>query len=181
MRIAWWIYAGVFCGKLVEVALSALRTQLVVKGQKKAGASIAAIEYIFWFFITATAMTRYGSDPLMIVLLALAFALGQIVGSALEEKLALGVSIIHVFFMQKADAEKTAEILRKNGFGLTILTGHGIGEAERPVMILAIQRRHIPRVRALVHDVAPKAVVTLTSAVSIEGGTLPVASHAKLH
>lgn len=172
MLCAWWLYLLVFLGKLVEVSLSSLRSQLIVKGQKWAGSFTAAIEYLFWFTITATVLEKYASDPLMIAMLTLAYALGQMCGSFLEEKLALGVSMVHVFLVTKEEAVQSAKVLRDHGFALTQFGAEGINSQSRTVLLLAVKRRNIPLVRSLIKEVAPKAVITLTPSVSIEGGTL---------
>ena len=87
---SFWVYCVIFSAKLIEVSCSALRSQLIVKGQRWGGALCAAIEFSFWIVITANVLEDFASDPLRIALLIIAYSLGQVVGSWLEAKLALG-------------------------------------------------------------------------------------------
>lgn len=172
MQTAWWIYVLVFLGKLSEVSLSSLRSQLIVKGQRLAGAVIAGIEYLFWFYITATVLEAYSSDLVMILLLVFAYALGQVCGSVLEEKLALGVSMLNAFFLTREDACAASELLRSHGYAVTQFGAEGREKEERAVILLVVRRKSLKNVKSLIRSVAPSAVITLTPSVTIEGGTL---------
>ena len=168
----WWVYAIIFFGKLLEVALATLRTSLIVKGEKILGAAVAALEYAIWILITATVLADFTSDPLKIVVLTLAFSLGQILGACLEEKLALGTSTINAVFSHRDEAENAARMLREKGFALTIFDGEGRENAPRTIIMMTLKRKHVDTAIKLIHKADPKAVISTSQSVSLDGGTM---------
>lgn len=168
----WWVYAIIFLGKLLEVALATLRTSLIVKGEKVLGAIVAAVEYTIWILITDTVLADFTSDPLKIVVLTLAFSLGQILGAYIEEKLALGTCTINAVFSHRHDADKAADMLRQKGFALTIFDGEGRESANRTIVMMTLKRKHVDTAIKLIHKADPKAVISTAQSVSLEGGTI---------
>ncbi|MDD2232656.1 MAG: DUF5698 domain-containing protein [Sphaerochaetaceae bacterium] len=168
----WWVYAIIFFGKLLEVALATLRTQLIVKGERILGALVAALEYMIWILITATVLADFTSDPIKIVVLTLAFSLGQIVGSYIEEALALGTCTINAVFSDRADADKAASLLREKGLALTIFDAEGIQSAPRTVIMMTLKRKLVEGAIKTIHKADPKAVISTAQSVSLEGGTM---------
>lgn len=170
--VEWWIYLVVFAGKLIEVTTSSLRSQLVVKGQRVGGAVTAGFEYLFWFFITATVLEKYSSNYLMVFILALAYALGQVLGSLCEEHLALGVCMLTCVFRERGFALAAAKALREAGFALTLLPGSGWQGESRPIMMLTVKRSLVPTAKRILAQCDSHVVVTLTPSVQLEGGVL---------
>lgn len=173
VRAVWWLYLLVFLGKLAEVSISSLRTQMIVKGQRLVGAILAGIEYVMWFVIVAVALNKYSSDLLMVGLLTISFALGQIIGSFIEEKMALGNCMLNGIFTSRDNAVSAADMLRANGFSLTMFSGEGIGKSERTIIIMTVRRKNLSLVKKMMHDIDSKVVISVTPMVNIEGGTMP--------
>jgi len=169
---SFWVYCVIFSAKLIEVSCSALRSQLIVKGQRWGGALCAAIEFSFWIVITANVLEDFASDPLRIALLIIAYSLGQVVGSWLEAKLALGNCMLSAIFMDEEKAFAAEAILRLQGFSLTRFCASGREKCERTVLVLTVRRRLIPQVKLLIRQADPQAVVSVTPSVEMEGGTL---------
>jgi uncharacterized protein YebE (UPF0316 family) len=163
------IYFFIFFGKLIEVSLSSLRSQLIHKGQRVPGAIIALFEYAFWLMITATALQGFAEDPLKIIVLVIAFASGHVLGSLIEEKMGFGYSTITSIFMDKERARNTSEILRKHGFSLTLINAEGMQGDERTIMVCAIKRKYVPEVKRLLFHSDPEVVVTVQYTQQING------------
>lgn len=163
------IYFFIFFGKLIEVALSSLRSQLIHKGQRVPGAIIALFEYAFWLMITTTALQGFAEDPLKIIVLVIAFASGHVLGSLIEEKMGFGYSTITSIFMDKERARNTSEILRKHGFSLTLINAEGMQGDERTIMVCAIKRKYVPEVKRLLFHSDPEVVVTVQYTQQING------------
>ena len=125
-----WVYIFIFFGKLIEVALASLRSQLIHKGERTVGAIIALLEYSFWLSITASAISGFSDDILKIVILVCAFAAGNVLGSILESKIALGFCTMNCVFTMRDSAVKAAALLRKNGYALTMFSAEGINGAD---------------------------------------------------
>ena len=166
---AWYVYLFIFLGKLIEVALATLRSQLIHKGQRMAGALTAIFEYIFWLSITASALSGFQSYPYKLLVLILAFASGQVLGSWIEERLALGYSTVTSFYSSHKKAMLAADILREHGFALTLLPSLGMDEKVRYTMITSLKRNDVNHVKKLLYDAIPDVVLTVSATQSIHG------------
>ena len=166
------VYLFIFVGKLIEVALSSLRSQLIHKGQRLPGAIIALFEYSFWLMITATALNGFAEDPLKVVILVSAFALGHVCGSLIEEKMGFGYSTITSIFTDVKKAYQTADVLRNNGFALTLIPGEGINGASRITMIIAIKRKQVKECKRMIFSSDPDVVMTIQYTQQINGSLL---------
>lgn len=155
------VYLFLFLGKLIEVSLATLRSQLILKGHRLPGAIIAALEYTFWLCITASAISGFAEDPLRIVVLVLAFALGQIMGSFLEEKLALGYCTIWGIFKTEDSAYKAAEKLRTMGQAVTIIQAEGINGAVRPTLVITVKRKSVNIIRKNLFESDPDVIISV--------------------
>ena len=167
-----WVYFFIFFGKLIEVALASLRQQLIVKGQRLPGAFIALFEYTFWLCITASALTGFADDPFKIVVLVCAFSLGNVVGSFIEERMALGFCSLTAIFMDKEAALSAAARLREQGHALTLIPAEGILGAERTAIVTTAKRRDIASIKEMLFFSDPNVVITVQAAQQVKGATM---------
>lgn len=167
-----YVYFFIFFGKLIEVALASLRSQLIHKGERMLGAVVAVFEYAFWLTITASAITGFADDPIKMVVLIFAFAAGNVLGSLLEEKLALGYCSILCIFQDKDHALQAADLLRSKGYALTIIPSQGMNGAERTTLQITVKRKHVPSIKEIVCSNFPEAVLSVSATQQIIGGTL---------
>lgn len=167
-----WVYFFIFLGKLVEVAFASLRQQLIVKGQRLPGAFIALFEYTFWLCITASVLTGFADDPLKSVVLIFAFAQGNLVGSYIEERMALGFCSLTAIFMDKAAALSAAARLREQGQALTLIPAEGLLGAERTAIITTARKRDITVIKELLFFSDPNVVITVQAAQQVKGATM---------
>ena len=164
------VYLFIFFGKILEVSISTLRTVLINKGMRVVGCIIAAIEYILWLFITASVLTGYQEDPMKAIALTLAFALGNYIGSWMDEKLALGLCAVSVYLPSGAESLQLASFLREKGFGLTVLDGQGIDGEQKYVLQLTLKRKRTNEAIAIINDFTPNAFITVGQVSSVKGG-----------
>ena len=155
------IYIFLFLGKLIEVSLATLRTQLILKGHRLPGAIVAALEYTFWLCITASAISGFAGDPIKIVVLVLAFASGQVLGSILEEKLALGYCTIFSIFTSQEAAYQAADQVRAMGQAVTIFRAEGMEGAVRPTLAITVERKSVASIRKVLLSVDPKVILSV--------------------
>ncbi len=167
-----YVYLFIFFGKLIEVALSSLRSQLIHKGERVLGALVAVFEYAFWLTITASAITGFADDPIKMLVLILAFAAGNVLGSILEEKLALGYCSILCVFMDNSRALLAADQLRSKGYALTIIPSQGMNGADRTTLQITVKRKHVPAIREFIRSHFPETVLSVSATQQIIGGTL---------
>lgn len=167
-----WVYVFIFFGKLIEVALASLRSQLIHKGERTVGAIIALLEYSFWLSITASAISGFSDDVLKIVILVCAFAAGNVLGSILESKIALGFCTMNCVFTMRDSALKAASLLRKNGYALTMFSAEGINGADRTALAITTKRKNIATIKELLFSIDSNVVMSIMMAQQFERGSI---------
>jgi len=90
------IYAGIFIFKAIEEALRTLHIIVVSNGKKWLGAIVQFFVAIIWLVVTGTVIVDIKEDPFKILFYALGSLIGSFLGSALEEKIALGYIVLMV-------------------------------------------------------------------------------------
>ncbi len=164
-----WLYLFIFCGKMIEVAFSTLRITLAGKGQKILGALAGFVEIILWVFIASSVLKDVQSDPWKMVAYCLAFACGIVMGTWLEQMLAVGLTSIQIV-VPAEEAEELGKKLRDSGFGVTILDGRSVDGTERAMVFIQLRRKHVSQAMALARREAPNAVISISDVRSVSGG-----------
>lgn len=167
-----WVYVFIFCGKVLEVTVSTLRIVLINRGIRLVGSLIAIIEVTLWVLIVSTVLASVQSDPLKIVVYAVAFGLGNFLGSLLDEALAFGLASIQVVVPDAAIAHELAAILRKKGFGITVMGAQGIDDQNRYMLLLMIRRKSLKEALQTITGACNNAVITVTDVKAQKGGYL---------
>ncbi len=164
-----WIYFIIFFGKILEVTVSTLRMVLINRGERIKGSIFAFFDVLLWLIITGTVLTGYQEDPIRIVVFALAFAVGNYLGSYFDEKLAFGLSSIEVILDDPNRAQEIATSLRDEDFAVTVLTGIG-RDGTRGVLLLHVKRKNIKKVNSLIKNLQPSACIVVKDAKAVTGG-----------
>jgi uncharacterized protein YebE (UPF0316 family) len=125
-----WIYFIIFFGKITEVTFATLRIVLINRGERVKGSLVALIEVFLWIYVTGTVLVGFQKAPLKVAVFVLAFALGNYLGSWLENKIALGLSTIEIITTD--DTGNLVEVLRANNLGVTVTIGEGKEGAKTP-------------------------------------------------
>ncbi|MEL7601745.1 MAG: DUF5698 domain-containing protein [Bacillota bacterium] len=178
-----WVYLFIFFGKLLEVTTSTLRLVLINRGIRAVGSMIAVLEITLWLIITSTVLSGFQSDPLKIVVYALAFGLGNFMGSWLDEKLAFGLSSIQVVVPDEGSAHTLCDALRGKGYGITSLDVRGMDDQKHYMMLMMIRRKFLNEALDLIAKTSEKAVITVSDVKVQKGGymRMPAGRHFSLH
>lgn len=159
--------ATIFTLRLIDVSLATMRIVLLGRGRKGIAAGLAMLEGVIWVVAFARVMSAGLDDPARIVAFAAGFACGTFVGGLVEERLALGQSFIRI--VAPVNTPQVADALRGEGFGATVINGDGM-EGEVRLTFTVVPRRKVKAVTALVHQVNPRAYVTVDHTSSIDLG-----------
>ena len=166
------VYVFIVVGKIVEVSLGTLSTVLINKGIRIPGILVGIVEYVLWLLITTSVMIGYKEDPIKILFLVSASAIGKYIGMILDEKLAFGLCSVSVYLPSGDESMKLADYLRDNGFAMTILDGHGIDDSKKYVLLLTLKRKRYKELMELISKQSSDAVITVTQVSSFTGGYL---------
>lgn len=164
-----WIYFVIFFGKILEVTVATVRMVLINRGERVKGTILAFFDILLWLVITGTVLQGFQEDPLRMLVFALAFAVGNYMGSWVEDKLAFGLSSIQIVVPQSEESINLAKALRDEGFGVTVVKGTG-RSGERDVMLLYLKRKQIAKAKTTIDENFTGAVIVVSDSRVIRGG-----------
>lgn len=143
--------------RIADVTLGTFRTILVVNAKKYLAASTGFFEVLIWIFAMRY-IVDHMDQTINLFGYALGFALGNVLGITLEEKVALGYVQLNIISRHYTD--KIADTLRKSRFGVTILPAEG-GTGGMAILVIIIRRKDLKAVQKIVDSIDPKAFVTI--------------------
>ena len=128
-------YFLIFFARVLDVSLATMRTLMIVRGEGLIAGCIGFFEVII--YITALNKVVSGlNNPINLIVYALGFATGNLMGSYIEEKLAIGLTTVQIITEQQDICQK----IRKMDFGVTALEGKG-REGTKEVLIVSLPRK----------------------------------------
>ncbi len=163
------IYLLIFLGKILEVSVSTVRIVLINRGERVKGTIIAFFEILLWLAVTGTVLTGFQEDLLRCFVFALAFAVGNYVGSWMEDNLAFGLCSIQVIAPESEQCQEIVNKLRDHQFAVTILKGKG-KDGERELLMLHIKRKRIPQAVEIIKTGMKNAVIVVNDSKVLYGG-----------
>ncbi len=170
------IYFLIFFGKILEVTVSTVRMVLINRGERVKGTILAFFDISLWLVITGTVLQGFQEDPLRMLVFAVAFSVGNYMGSWMEDKLAFGLSSIQVIVPESEESKKLASTLRDEGFGVTVMKGSG-RSGERDVLLLFLKRKQIAQAKTIIDENYAGAVIVVNDSRAIRGGYSSVKLH----
>ncbi len=174
-----WVYVFIFFGTILEVAVATLRIVLINRGVRIVGSLVALIEMTLWLIVTGTVLNGFQSDPIKIIVFVLAFAIGNFIGSWLDEKLAFGLSAIQVVVHDQASANNLMTTLRENGFGVTTMEVQG-KEDVRYMLMLTLRRKSAKEALGIIERTCSHALITMSDVKTQKGGYIRASSSRRL-
>jgi len=119
---AWLIALGIFAARLVNVALDTLRFMFTLRGKRSLSWILGFLGSIIYIVIIGSVLTNLG-NVLNLIGYAAGFATGNVVGMAIEKRLALGFT--HFSIISRDHSTEIADALRDAGFGVTEIPARG--------------------------------------------------------
>lgn len=163
-------YLLIFFARVCDVTLSTVRMILVVRGKRYPAAAIGLVEASIYITALGRVM-RNIDDPLKVLAYGLGFASGTLLGSRVEERLALGHVTLEVIPPEE-NAEELLRAVRTAGYGVTVLTGHGL-KGPKQVLLVSTDRKSLPRLAAIIEEFAPDSFMTVLETRAVRGGVTP--------
>ncbi len=164
----------IFGLRIVDVSMAVFRMILAVRGQRGTAAMIGFFEVLIWLVAVGHALNHLDS-VYHVVGYAGGFAAGNYVGVWLEGRFAIGVNVIRAIFSvpeqspQASAGRRTAKALRREGFAVTELQGHG-RESAVDILNVVVPRKSVPHVLALINEHDAEAFVSVEEVRSTRGG-----------
>lgn len=164
-------YLFIFVARVIDMSLDVIRILMLTKGRKVA-ASIVGFFEISVFIVALNEVLKGGlDDPGKILAYASGFAMGNFVGSMIEERLAMGYVSVQVFPPPQL-SQRFVTVLRQEGFGVTTVTGMG-RDGERIILFLMLKRKDAKKALNILDEIYPNVFYNISDATRIRGGVFP--------
>ena len=167
MEVDLQMLAMIFFINLAYVTLNTLRFLLTMKGYRVIAPLVSMIEITI--YILGLSMDRL-DNPLNLLFYALGYAAGVSIGIKIEDKLALGYTMVTVILPSNTDEEKSLpKILRQEGYGVTQSFGEGL-EGPRLILEILSQRKSEKKLYQTIKAVEERAFIISYEPKYISGG-----------
>lgn len=143
----------IFFARITDVSLGTIRIVMVSRGFKWRAAFLGFFELLLWTIVVAQLMQNLGAWQ-NYVAYAAGFSAGTFVGMIIEDKLKVGTIIVRI--ITQKEEKVLAEALKKAGFTITIVDGHG-GFAPVKIIFTVLKRRRWNEVVSLIQKHDPDA------------------------
>jgi uncharacterized protein YebE (UPF0316 family) len=161
--------APIFLAELCVVTLGTLRIIFVSRGHKALAPLFGFFEVSLWLFAIGQTMQNLGK-PACCAAFAGGFAAGNFLGVLIEERLALGTSVVRV--ITHKDAGPLIEGLKAAGYGVTTIDAQGATGPVR-IVLTVVRRKDRGDVLALVRRFGGKAFCSVDDLQSAAEGVFP--------
>lgn len=160
----------VFLARVFDVTLGTMRIIFLSRGRKYLAPLLGFVEVFIWITIVSQ-IVRGAQNFAAYFGYAAGFAVGNYIGMALEDKLAIGTLVIRAILPQNGNA--LIERLRAEGYGVTHVDGHGATGAV-DLIYTVVMRKELQQVVNIIQDTSPKAFFTVEELRSVRQGIFPV-------
>jgi len=156
----------IFAVNIVYVTFFTVRMILTLKGYRYIAAGVSVIEILFYVIGLGLVLDNL-NEIQNIAAYALGYGCGIIIGSKIEEKMALGYITVNVI---TADVDRTLPgLLRDKGYGVTDWSANGL-EGGRSALQILTPRKYELKLYATIKELDPKAFIISYEPKAIHGG-----------
>lgn len=153
---AWLVAFGIFAARLVNIAIDTLRFMFTMRGKQGISWILGFVESVIFVVVIGSVLTNI-QNPLNIIGYSAGFATGNVIGMAIEKRLAIGFT--HFSIISPNHSTEIADTLRVEGYGVTEIPARG-RESNFMMVDCHVRRKQADEVEALVLSVDPNAFVT---------------------
>jgi len=147
----------IFFARVCDVSLGTIRIIFVSKGIKYLAPIVGFFEILIWLLAIGQIIQNL-TNVYYYVFYAGGFAIGNLVGIILEEKLSIGTVGIRIITRQ--DATNLIDAFKKSDFGITVVDAEG-SKGRVKIIFTVVNRQNIQKVISLVKKYNPKAFILL--------------------
>lgn len=146
----------IFALRVADMSLDTIRLLFVVRGRKTLAWILGFFQSLIFIVAISSVLTN-ANNLLNILGYAAGFATGNVVGMLIEERLAVGHTLLTIISSMRGAA--IAEALRKEGYAVTEIPARGKDGAVT-VLHCSVQRKETSMVDTIVLEADPSAFVT---------------------
>ncbi len=155
----------IMCMRICDVSIGTMRTIFVVQGRKYFAGIAGFFEVLIWIFAIRFIMQHLDNN-FNLFGYATGFALGNIIGITIEQKIGLGFVQITVISRHFTDA--IADSFRNLKQGITILPAEGTAGGVS-IIVLIVKRKFQKKILEVIRSIDTDAFVTVQSSFPYRG------------
>lgn len=156
----------IFSINIVYVTFFTIRMILTLKGYRYIAAAVSTVEMLIYVLGLGLVLDNLNEIQNLIAY-AVGYGCGVIIGTKIEEKLALGYITVNVI---TADEDRhLPRLLREYGYGVTDWSAHGL-EGNRSALQILTPRKYELRLYNTIKELDPKAFIISYEPKAIHGG-----------
>jgi uncharacterized protein YebE (UPF0316 family) len=159
----------IFLARIFDVTIGTIRILFVSRGNKVWAPVLGFFEVVVWLLAIGQIMQNL-TNWVCYVAYGGGFAMGNLIGITLEEKLAYGKLIVRIIV--DSGAQKLIRRLRSKGFGVTSMTARGAKGGVK-IVYLVIERSDLETVAGIVERTDPEAFYTVVDTRMVRQGIFP--------
>lgn len=144
----------IFLARIIDVSMGTVRVIFISKGFKKYATIIGFFEVLIWLAAINQIMSNL-TNYFYYFAYAGGFAMGTLVGMAIEEKISFGKVTLRV--ITRKDASELLEELRMNKYTVTSLGADG----KVKLILTIINRKDIKKITKIIKKHNPKAFYSI--------------------
>lgn len=160
--------ALIFVARVINIAISALRTLFMTRGMKSLAVVFGFFEALL-FAVTISQVVQDLGNVWNLAGYSAGFAAGLLLGMIIEDRLAIGYVTVNV--VSSHHARELAEAIREAGFGATESRGQG-SEGEVGIVRVVVARRKVEEVSEIANRVDPGCFLTVEPTMTVRRGYL---------
>ena len=156
----------IFTINIVYVTFFTVRMILTMKGYRYIAAAVSMVEVVI--YVVGLGLVLDNLDQIQnLVAYAIGYGCGVIIGTKIEEKMALGYITVNVITAE--ENLKLPAILREKGYGVTDWSANGL-DGDRSAMQILTPRKYELKLYTLIKEIDPRAFIIAYEAKTIHGG-----------
>lgn len=153
---AWLLAFVIFFARTINIAVDTLRFMFTMRGKRGLAWVLGFIQSVLFVIIFASVLTNL-DNFLNIIGYSAGFATGNVLGMAIEKRLAIGY--VHFNIISRNRSTEIADALRDAGYGVTEIPARG-KESSFLLIDCRVRRKEADDVEALALHVDPEAFIT---------------------
>ncbi len=143
----------IFSARILDVSLDTVRIIFINRNLRYYAAVIGFFEVLIWLMVIRQIFANL-DNPVCFIAYAAGFAAGNFVGILIENRLSIGKVIVRIITRKEAD--ELIGVLRKAGYGLTIIDAAGVTGPVK-VIFTIVERTNIEHIVAMIKVHNPQA------------------------
>ena len=155
----------IFFVRILDVSLGTFRTIITIKGKALYASLIGFIEVFVWFLIVREALSDVNSIWIAISY-SLGFATGTYIGAILSNHFIEGTLSIQIVTTKY----NLVNIIRENGYGVTVLKVSGKDETEKFMLLVEIKNKSLNHLRSITSSYDKNSFLVVTETKYVQNG-----------